>query len=103
MKKIALIGSTGSIGKQVCEVVRRHKEQLKIDALVSNASAEAFLQQVVEFMPRYAALADETQGKKIAPFIPSGVTFVYGAQAALDGVCYGDTAVVAATGFAGLK
>ena len=103
MKKIALIGSTGSIGKQVCEVVRRHKEQFQIESLVSNASAEAFLQQVLEFKPRYAALADETQGKKIAHLIPDGVQFAYGEKAALDGVCYGDTTVVAATGFAGLK
>ena len=103
MKKIALIGSTGSIGKQVCEVVRRHKQQFEIVSLVSNASAEAFLQQVIEFKPRYAALADETQGKKIAPFIPDGVTFSYGKQAALDGVCYGEITVVAATGFAGLR
>ena len=103
MKKIALIGSTGSIGKQVCEVVRRHKQQFEIVSLVSNASAEAFLQQVIEFKPRYAALEDETQGKKIAPFIPDGVTFSYGKQAALDGVCYGEITVVAATGFAGLR
>ena len=45
MKKIALIGSTGSIGRQVCSVVRRHKDKFKIESLVANSSAEAFLKQ----------------------------------------------------------
>ena len=103
MKKISLIGSTGSIGTQVCSVVRRHSDKFQIESLVANASAEAFLSQVREFKPRYAALADEEAGKKIAHEIPDGVTFACGRQAALDGVCFGDTAVIAATGFAGLQ
>lgn len=103
MKKISLIGSTGSIGAQVCSVVRRHSDKFQIESLVANASAEAFLSQVREFKPRYAALADEEVGKKIAHEIPDGVTFACGRQAALDGVCFGDTAVIAATGFAGLQ
>lgn len=103
MKKISLIGSTGSIGRQVCSVVRRHPDKFKIESLVANSSAEEFLAQVVEFKPKYAALANETSAKKIAGQIPAGVKFGYGEQAAEDGVAYGDVAVVAATGFAGLK
>lgn len=103
MKRISLIGSTGSIGRQVCSVVRRHKEQFQIESMVANASSKAFLQQVEEFRPRYAALVNEEEGKKIAEQIPQGVRFAYGEKAALDAVGYGETAVVAATGFAGLK
>ena len=105
MKVISLIGSTGSIGRQVCSVVRRYPEKFKIESLVSNASAKVFLSQVREFKPKYAALVNQDAGKKIAAEIPAGVKFAYGEQAALDGVCFGDTttAVVAATGFAGLK
>jgi len=103
MKNISLIGSTGSIGRQVCNVVRRYPNRFKIQSIVANSSAEVFLKQVTEFMPKYAALANEEAGKKIAPFIPSGVKFAYGTQAALDGIGYGDTAVIAATGFAGLQ
>ena len=103
MKKISLIGSTGSIGRQVCSVVRRHPDKFKIESLVANSSAEEFLAQVVEFKPKYAALANENAAKKIAGQIPAGVKFGYGEQAAEDGVAYGDVAVVAATGFAGLK
>lgn len=102
MKTIALIGSTGSIGKQVCSVVRRHGEQFKIQSLVANSSAEAFLKQVWEFRPEYAALASEEEGKRIAGQIPQGVKFSYGKHAAEEGVNYGDVAFIAATGFAGL-
>ena len=103
MKTISLIGSTGSIGRQVCSVVRRHPDKFKIKSIVANSSAEQFLAQVEEFMPEYAALADEETGKKIAGQIPQGVKFAYGERAAEDGVAYGDIAFVAATGFAGLK
>lgn len=103
MKTISLIGSTGSIGKQVCSVVRLHGDQFQIKSLVANASSEAFLRQVKEFKPAYAVLVDETAGKKIADQIPDGVTFACGKQAALEAVAFGDVAFIAATGFAGLE
>ena len=103
MKKIALIGSTGSIGKQVCSVVRRHADQFQIESIVANSSAELFLQQVQEFKPKYAALVDEAAGEKIKDQIPNGVAFSYGEQAAVQAISYGDVAFIAATGFAGLK
>lgn len=103
MKTISLIGSTGSIGRQVCSVVRRHADKFKIKSIVANASAELFLAQVKEFMPEYAALADESAGKAIAEQIPEGVKFGYGEKAAEEAIAYGDVAFVAATGFAGLK
>ena len=103
MKTISLIGSTGSIGKQVCSVVRRHSDKFKIESIVANASADLFLAQVKEFMPKYAALADEETGKRIADQIPDGVQFAYGEKAAEEAVAYGEVAFIAATGFAGLK
>ena len=103
MKSISLIGSTGSIGRQVCSVVRRYPDKFKIESIVANSSAELFLEQVKEFMPKYAALADETAGKQIADKIPQGVRFGYGEKATEEAIAYGDVAFVAATGFVGLK
>lgn len=102
MKRISLIGSTGSIGRQVCSVVRRYPDKFKIQSLVAGSSTEEFLAQVNEFRPEYAALANETAGKAIVDKIPQGVKFGYGREAALSAIAYGDTAFVAATGFAGL-
>ena len=103
MKTISLIGSTGSIGRQVCSVVRRHADKFQIKSIVANFSAELFLAQVKELMPEYAALADEKAGREIAAQIPAGVKFGYGEKAAEEAIAYGDVAFVAATGFAGLK
>ena len=103
MKTISLIGSTGSIGTQVCAVVRRHPDKFKIESIVANASAEAFLAQVKEFKPKFCALVDENAGKKIASEIPDGVKFSYGADGAKEAISYGDIAFISATGFAGLQ
>ncbi len=103
MKRISLIGSTGSIGRQVCSVVRRYPDKFKLESIVASSSTELFLQQVAEFKPTYAALANEEAGKRIADQIPEGVKFAYGEKAAEDAVAYGEIAFVAATGFAGLK
>ncbi len=103
MKRISLIGSTGSIGRQVCEVVRRYPDKFKIESIVASSSTELFLRQVAEFKPAYAALANEEAGKKIADQIPEGVQFAYGERGAEEAVSYGEIAFVAATGFAGLK
>ncbi len=103
MKTISLIGSTGSIGRQVCSVVRRYPDKFKIESIVANSSTELFLQQVREFMPKYAALADEAAGRAIADQIPQGVKFGCGEKATEEAIAYGEVAFVAATGFAGLK
>lgn len=102
MKTISLIGSTGSIGRQVCSVVSRYPEQFRIAALVANVSAEVFLRQVERFKPQYAVLVDEKAGGQVRDKIPAGITFAVGKEAALEAVSYGETAFIAATGFAGL-
>ncbi len=102
MKTISLIGSTGSIGKQVCSVVRRYPQKFRITALVANSSKEEFLRQVKEFRPSYAVLVDEKAGEQVRDEIPAGVSFAVGKEAALDAVAQGEIAFVAATGFAGL-
>ncbi len=103
MKSISLIGSTGSIGRQIGSVVNRYPEKFKIESMVAFSSATLFLEQVRAFKPKYAALVDEEAGKSIAAQIPAGVRFAYGEKAAEEAVEYGEIAFVAATGFAGLK
>ncbi len=103
MKKITLIGATGSIGRQVCSVVRRHPDLFKIESMVANTATEEFLALVKEFLPTYAAMASEEGGKSIKEDIPASVRFGYGEKAAEDAVGYGDIIFVAASGFAGLK
>ena len=59
MTNIALIGCTGSIGKQVCSVVRRYPERFRFSALVCGTDAEALKALEAEFRPKISCLAAE--------------------------------------------
>lgn len=103
MKKIALIGSTGSIGRQVLNVILRHSDKFSPVLLVANGSVEEFSRQVAFFKPQFAALADVSVASRAE--ISDGVKFFSGAGGALKALeeCGADVAVVACGGFAGLK
>lgn len=104
MKKIALVGSTGSIGRQVINVVRRYPEKFSLSALIANSSKDEFLRQVEALTPQYAALTDLSAAKSVGQ-LPDGVKFLSGEEGALKALeeCGADVIVVACGGFAGLK
>ena len=60
MIRIAVLGSTGSIGRSALEVIQRHPGQFKVTCLVAEKSSDALEAQVALFNPRLAVLADET-------------------------------------------
>jgi len=103
MKKISLIGSTGSIGSQTCSVVRRYGDKFRFSAMVAGSNGEKFLSQIREFKPEYAVMINEAAGESIREYIPEGVKFAVGEEAAVEAVEAGDVCLVAASGFAGLK
>ena len=104
MKKVALVGSTGSIGRQVINVVKRHPSRFKLVALIANSSKDELLRQTAELQPQYAALTDKEVAKSVKD-IPGKVTFLQGDDGALKAIenCGADVIVVACGGFAGLK
>ena len=59
MKKISILGSTGSIGTQTLEVVRRNPDALKVVALSCGKNTELLEKQIREFHPSLACVADE--------------------------------------------
>ena len=59
MKKIAILGSTGSIGTQTLDVVRRNGD-IQVTALTANRNIDMLEQQIREFRPALAAVGDET-------------------------------------------
>lgn len=61
MKNISLIGSTGSIGRQVLNVVRANPDKFKICTLVCNSPSEEFKRQVEEFKPDYSFIASQNR------------------------------------------
>ncbi|MFT7668319.1 MAG: 1-deoxy-D-xylulose-5-phosphate reductoisomerase [Planctomycetota bacterium] len=60
MKRIALLGSTGSIGTQTLDLVRESAGGLYVDAMAANSSWEKVAEQVAEFRPKFVAMADES-------------------------------------------
>ncbi|MBN1916766.1 MAG: 1-deoxy-D-xylulose-5-phosphate reductoisomerase [Verrucomicrobia bacterium] len=60
-RRIALLGSTGSIGLSTCEVVRRLGGRVEIVALAAGANVELLAAQALEFRPRLVAIADPTK------------------------------------------
>ena len=59
MKKIAILGSTGSIGTQTLEIVRNHRDEIQVTALAAGRNAALLEAQIREFAPRLAVLWDE--------------------------------------------
>ena len=58
MKKISLLGSTGSIGTQTLDVVRRYREDFQVTALAAATNIDRLEEQIREFRPKMAAVFD---------------------------------------------
>jgi 1-deoxy-D-xylulose-5-phosphate reductoisomerase len=60
MKRVAILGSTGSIGTTALQVLRRHPDRFRVTAVTAFANAELLGRQVAEFQPAFAGLVEET-------------------------------------------
>ena len=78
MIKIALLGSTGSIGKQVLSVVSRHADKYKIVTLAANRNARLFAEQVNEFRPIAACLSDSAAFNALRAQLPENIEYFSG-------------------------
>jgi 1-deoxy-D-xylulose-5-phosphate reductoisomerase len=58
VQQLAILGSTGSIGVNTLDVVRRHRHLYRIVALCAHRQADRLFEQCLEFQPRHAVLAD---------------------------------------------
>ena len=88
MKKIALIGCTGSIGVQVLKVVREHADEFKIVALVAGSESEIFKKQVREFKPQLSAVAADDKEKALAAAELDSADVVFNAAGGFAGLEY---------------
>ena len=105
MKKISILGSTGSIGTQALDVVRHLPEEFYVEVLTANSNVELFARQIKEFRPRVAVLADEATYKKLSRRKFRGTELAGGRQALIDAAGFGASEIVlsAISGFAGLE
>lgn len=88
MKKIAIIGSTGSIGQNALEVIRLHPEEFSVCALIAKSNGAELARQAREFRPAETALADDCGAEGVDECLRA---------------CGADVCLSAASGLAGLQ
>lgn len=100
-KRIVVLGSTGSIGRQTLDVVRAMPQEFEILALCAGENAAALLEQAREFYPAYLGVRDPAQAALLAG---TGAHVVAGGDAArtLAALDEADIVVNGVSGFAGL-
>ncbi len=65
-QRVAILGSTGSIGTSTMDVIARHPERFEVMALTAATQVDLLLQQCVKFKPRYAVMASEAHAQLLA-------------------------------------
>ena len=106
IKNIALLGSTGSIGQNTLEIVRKYPNRLKIKALTAGNNWQLLAEQALEFNPEYVALAStKNEADLKAALANTNIKIGTGENALIEAVSLNnvDTVLAAIVGFAGLK
>jgi 1-deoxy-D-xylulose-5-phosphate reductoisomerase len=78
MKKITLLGSTGSIGTQALEVVERFADELSVFALSAHSNPEVLSRQVAKFKPKFAVLTEPAAYDRLKGQIPEPTRLLSG-------------------------
>ena len=105
-KQIAILGSTGSIGTQTLDVIRRNPERFEVYAISANRSIDLLIRQAREFHPEVVCIADDTLYQPLKDALQDIPCKVWaGADAIADMVTMPsiDIVVAAMVGYAGLK
>src|SRR5690554_1530136 len=105
-KKIALLGSTGSIGKQALDVIRQNSDKFEVEVLTAYSNDELLLQQAKEFKPNAVVIVDESKYQNLNNELWNEGIKVYAGEEALSQVVQMDEidlVLTAVVGFAGLK
>lgn len=69
MKKLTILGSTGSIGTQTLDVVRHNRDDFSVVALTGGSNAERMAEQISEFSPDYVVMKDEESAQNLQMLI----------------------------------
>jgi 1-deoxy-D-xylulose-5-phosphate reductoisomerase len=104
-RKIALLGSTGSIGTQALDVIRVNSDKFEVEVLSANTNADLLIKQALEFDPNAVVIADERKFNYVKDALSKTDIKVYaGAQALADIMTMDqiDVVLTAWVGYAGL-
>ncbi len=101
--KVAVIGSTGSIGKQTLDVISQSHDKFKVASLVASSNAELLLEQAKRYLPQTVGIVDESKADFLRANLPRNIELVAGSAALAAGTSAGDVVLNAVVGFAGLQ
>ena len=105
-KRIALFGSTGSIGTQALEVIRANPTLFEAEILTAQTNDELLITQAMEFRPNAVVIGDASRYEKVKAALASTDIKVFAGESALEEVADFDTydmMLAGIVGFAGLK
>ncbi|HUF20489.1 MAG TPA: 1-deoxy-D-xylulose-5-phosphate reductoisomerase [Burkholderiales bacterium] len=108
MQRLAVLGSTGSIGVNTLAVAAMHPDRFRVDALAANRDVDRLFAQCMEFRPRWAVMADETAASRLRERVRAASLQceVLGGAAALEQIAAHpevDAVMAAIVGAAGLR
>src|SRR5215217_6717121 len=106
VKRIALFGSTGSIGKQALEVIGAHPDKFSVEILTANNNVDLLVQQALHHQPNIVVIGEEDKYTKIKEALAGTDIKVFAGEKALQEVAEMDNyelMLAAIVGYAGLK
>ena len=105
-KRIAILGSTGSIGTQALEVMQAHPDAFELEVLTANNNARLLIEQAIAFKPNVVVIGNETLYDEVLAALDAHDIKVYAGEQALCSVVEMNTVdlvLTAMVGYAGLK
>lgn len=105
MKRISILGSTGSIGTQTLDVIAMHREAFEVDGLAAGNNIGLLLEQVRRFNPRRVSVSTPELAEEIRSSLPAGVELYSGSEGLVEIAAGGnaETVVTALVGSVGLQ
>jgi 1-deoxy-D-xylulose-5-phosphate reductoisomerase len=106
MKKIAILGSTGSIGTQALDVVQANPDHFTVEVLTAHSNADLLIEQAKKFKPNAVVIGDESKYQIVKDALWNDDIKVYAGQEALEQIVESteiELVLTALVGAAGLK
>ena len=100
-KRIAILGSTGSIGTQALEVIEANPDLFEVEVLTANNSVELLIEQAIKYQPNAVVIGNEAKYKMVADALSSHPIKVYAGTKAIEQVVEMETIDVVLTAMVG--
>ncbi len=105
-RRLAILGSTGSIGTQTLDVVYRHPDLFEIELLTAYSNTTLLIEQAIKFNANSVVICDELRYKEVKEALDKHDIKVFAGASSIDDIVSGsniDMVVTAMVGFSGLK